>query len=414
MATTEAGNPYRVRMCDRPAKRTVGAMTIHEYLPTDDPHLEAELVARAAACGPVLAANAAHHDRHRTFVEDSFDALREAGLLKIAVPTELGGDGATIRQIAMVQRELAKYCGSTALASSMHQHVTAFTAWRYRRDLPGAEGTLRRIADDGIVVVSTGGGDGTDPVGTARPAPGGYVVSGRKSFVSQAPVGAAIATMFTLDDPERGRRVLNMSIPLASEGVTIIDNWDTMGMRGTASHDVDLDEVFVPDERVLADRPHGVLDGPLQVVFSIAMPIISATYLGVAEGACDHAVERWAVREPDLSVQRRVGLMRHRLQIAAWALDGALAAVGDDPTPSMSMLAQVMTAKREIVSATADATDVALDVAGAAGYRTGSPIERAYRDVRAARFHPFDPETTLLHVGRLALGLSADRPDEWR
>src|SRR5690606_30902618 len=150
--------------------------------------------------------------------------------------------------IAMVQRELAKYCGSTALASSMHQHVTAFTAWRYRRDLPGAEGTLRRIADDGIVVVSTGGGDGTDPVGTARPAPGGYVVSGRKSFVSQAPVGAAMATMFTLDDPERGRRVLNMSIPLASEGVTIIDNWDTMGMRGTASHDVDLDEVFVPDE----------------------------------------------------------------------------------------------------------------------------------------------------------------------
>ena len=59
----------------------------------------------------------------------------------------------------MVQRELARHCGSTALASAMHQHVTAFTAWRYRRGLPGAEATLRRVAEEGIVLVSTGGGD---------------------------------------------------------------------------------------------------------------------------------------------------------------------------------------------------------------------------------------------------------------
>ena len=65
-------------------------------------------------------------------------------------------------------RELAHHCGSTALAMSMHQHVTAFTAWRYRRDLPGAEATLRRIVDDGIVLVSTGGGDFTRPRGRGR------------------------------------------------------------------------------------------------------------------------------------------------------------------------------------------------------------------------------------------------------
>lgn len=55
-----------------------------------------------------------------------------------------------------------------ALASSMHQHVTAFTAWRYRRGLPGAEATLRRIAAEGVVLVSTGGADFTHPRGTAR------------------------------------------------------------------------------------------------------------------------------------------------------------------------------------------------------------------------------------------------------
>ena len=56
-------------------------------------------------------------------------------------------------------------------------------------------------------------------------------------------------------------------------------------MRGTASNDVTITDVFVPDERVLADRPHGVVDPPLQVIASIAFSIINAVYLGVAEAA---------------------------------------------------------------------------------------------------------------------------------
>jgi alkylation response protein AidB-like acyl-CoA dehydrogenase len=313
----------------------------------------------------------------------------------------------------MVQRELARHCGSTALASSMHQHVTAFTAWRYRRGLPGAEATLRKIADDGIVVVSTGGGDFTHPAGSATKVDGGFRVSGHKSFVSQAPVGAVLSTMFAFDDPTRGRRVLNMAVPFASEGVSVVENWDTLGMRGTASHDVVLDDVFVPDERVLADRPYGTLDGPLQVICSIAFPVIAAVYLGVAEGALGHVVDRHRDRGPDPSTQRRVGLMAHRLQVAGWALDGALGLVGDDPSPSMTTVAAVMAAKREITMAAAEVTDLAMDLGGAATYRKGSPIERAYRDVRAARFHPFDPETTLVHHGRMVLGLTADQPAEW-
>jgi alkylation response protein AidB-like acyl-CoA dehydrogenase len=221
-------------------------MTVQELSHVTSAETDADLFARAAACGPTLDANAARHDREGSWVEASFAAVRDAGLLRIAVPTELGGDGATIRQVAMVQRELARHCGSTALASAMHQHVTAFTAWRHRRGLPGAEATLRRIADDGIVVVSTGGGDFTHPAGSATKVEGGYRVSGRKSFVSQAPAGAVLSTMFPYDDPAQGRRVLNMSVPFASEGVSIVQNWDTLGMRGTASHDVVFEDVSCP------------------------------------------------------------------------------------------------------------------------------------------------------------------------
>lgn len=375
---------------------------------------DADLVARAAALGPTLAANADRHDRDGSWVAASFEAVRGAGLPRIAVPTELGGDGATIRQVAMVQRELARYCASTALASAMHQHVTAFTAWRYRRGLPGAEATLRRIADDGIVLVSTGGGDFTHPAGSAVKVDGGYRVSGRKSFVSQAPVGSALSTMFVLDDPERGRRVLNVAVPFTSDGVSIVVIWDTMGMRGTASHDVVFDNVFVPSDRVLAERPYGIIDPPLQVISSIAFPIISAVYLGVAESAFERVVEHVGERGSDPLVQRRIGEMRHRLQVADWSLAGALDRVGDDPSPSMATVVAVMAAKREIVLAAEHVTTLAMEVGGAATYRTGSPIGRAHRDAMAARFHPYDPETTLIQGGRFALGLTTDTPSEWR
>jgi alkylation response protein AidB-like acyl-CoA dehydrogenase len=368
----------------------------------------AGFVARAAACGPVLTEHAARHDRDGTWVQESFDHVRGAGLLAIGVPTELGGDGATIREVAMVQRELARHCASTALASAMHQHVTAFTAWRYRRDLPGAEATLRRVAAEGIVLVSTGGADLTEPQGRAVKVDGGYRVTGRKRFCSQSPAGTVMSTMYTYDDAERGLRVLNMAVPIGADGVTVGTDWDTLGMRGTASNTITVDDVFVPDERVLADRPYGVVDPPLQVILTIGMSVVAAVYLGVAESALAHAVTAAASRAADATVQRQIGLMTHRARVAAWALDGALAVVGDDPVPSMDTVAAVMAAKREIAVAGVEVCDLAMEVAGGSAYVRGAPIERAYRDIRAAAFHPFGPEATLLHAGRLTLGQPCD------
>jgi len=375
---------------------------------TMETNTDQELVARAAAVGQEIAGHAARHDAEGSFVEEGLQSLRDSGLLALAVPSELGGSGATIRQVAMVQRELAHHCGSTALASSMHQHVTTFTAWRFRRDMPGAEATLRRVADEGIVLVSTGGADWTSPRGEATKVDGGYRVSGRKVFASQSSHGTVMSTMFAYDDPEQGRRVLNMAVPIAAEGVTVLDNWNTLGMRGTASNDIVIEDVFVPDERVMANRPYGVIDPPLQVIGSIAMPIISAVYLGVAEAAFAAAVEAAAPKADDAIVQRQVGLMASRLQVASWALQGVLEQVGDDPSPSVDNLDAAMIAKREIALAGVEVCDIAMEVAGGAAFFKGSTIERCYRDIRAAKFHPFTPEATLVHGGRLALGLPVD------
>jgi alkylation response protein AidB-like acyl-CoA dehydrogenase len=351
---------------------------------------------RIAQVAPVLAGHAGRHDLDGTFVSESLDALHDAGLLAAAVPVELGGLGAGPRELAELQRRLAHHCGSTALASSMHQHVVCFTAWRYRRGMPGAEATLRKVADDGAVLVSTGGGDWTHPQGEAVRVDGGFRVTARKRFASQSSAGTVMSTMFGYDDPEQGRRVLNLAVPFASEGVTVLDNWDTLGMRGTASNDILLEDVFVPDERVLANRPHGVIDPPLQVIGSIAFPIISAAYQGVAEAAFDAAVEAVRHRADNPTIRRQVGLMKHRLQVARWALDAALDLVGDDPAPSIETLTSVMIAKREIALAGVEVCDLAMEVAGGSAYFRGSVVERCYRDIRAAKFHPTTPEETLL------------------
>ncbi|WP_116998175.1 acyl-CoA dehydrogenase family protein [Desertimonas flava] len=368
----------------------------------------ADLASWAEELGKIAGAAAARHDQDGSWIDDSFDALRSRGYLALAVPSELGGMGATLSEIAGVQRILGRHCGSTALAMSMHQHVTAFTAWRYRRDLAGAEATLRRVADEGIVLVSTGGADFTNPRGTATKVDGGYMVSGHKIFASQSPAGTVMSTMFAYDDPEQGLRVLNLAVPFSDPGVTVLDNWNTMGMRGTASHDVVVENVFVPGERVLANRPHGVIDPPLQVILSIAFSVINGAYLGVADSAAAAAIDAVADRAGDPGVQRQVGLMQHRLRVASWAHEGALAAVGDDPQPSMETVAAVMAAKREIAIAGIEVCDIAMELAGGRAYFKGSPIERAYRDIRAAKFHPLTPEATLLHGGRLALGQPCD------
>ena len=370
--------------------------------------IERDLIEQAAAVGEEIAKHAVRHDVEGTFVQEGLECLRDAGLLALAVPTELGGMGATAREVAAFQRELAHYCGSTSLATSMHQHVTVFTAWRYRRDMPGAEATLRRIADEGIVLVSTGGADFTHPRGEAIKVDGGYRVSGRKVFCSQSEAGVVMSTMFAYDDPEQGRRVLNMAVPIAGDGVEVLDNWDTLGMRGTSSNDIVIDNVFVPDEKVMANRPYGVIDPPLQVIGSIAMPIVAAVYLGVAEAAYQAALEAVAGKAEDPIVQRQVGLMAHRLKVASWALDRAFDEIGDDPAPSVESFAAAMTAKREIALAGVEVCDIAMELAGGAGFFKGSTIERCYRDVRGAKFHPFTPEQTLVHAGRLALGLPVD------
>lgn len=358
---------------------------------------DSDIVALAAEIGRVAAEHDAAHDRDATFVTEAYDAMHAAGYLRLAVPTDLGGAGATMRQLVLAQHELGRYSGAAALSSTMHHYLTLVQCWRRRRGAPDAHGVLAKVAD-GLVMATSGGSDWVSPTTVATEVEGGYLFSGRKIFCSQAPVAGVVSTCAVLGEPGPGATVLHAGVPLSADGVSVVETWDTLGMRGTASHDLVFEEVFVPAEKVAGTRPYGELTGPLLVAAIHFAPLAGAAYLGVAAGACDEAVR---LAKPG-SV-RQVGEMRARLRVALWALLASVEEIGADPAADEATLETVMLAKRHAVNEARTVVDLALEVAGGSAFFRGSALERAYRDVRGGPFHPLTPEATLELVGRRAL-----------
>lgn len=359
---------------------------------------DADVVALAAQMGAIAAEHDAAHDRDATFVIEAYDAMHAAGYLRLAVPTALGGGGATMRQLVLAQHELGRYSGAAALSSTMHHYLTLVQVWRRRRGALDAEAVLSKVAD-GLVMATSGGSDWVAPTTVATEVEGGYLFSGRKVFCSQAPVAGVVSTCAVLGEPGPGATVLHAGVPLGSPGVSVVETWDTLGMRGTASHDLVFEDVFVPAEKIAGTRPYGELAGPLLVAAIHFAPLAGAAYLGVAAGACDEAIR---LAKP--GAVRQVGDMRCRLRVALWGLLAAVDEIGDDPAPDEETLETVMLAKRHAIDEARVVVDLALEVAGGSAFFRGSPLERAYRDVRGGPFHPLTPEATLELVGRRALG----------
>jgi alkylation response protein AidB-like acyl-CoA dehydrogenase len=373
--------------------------------PDDD-----RFVGLAATVGGVAAEHAAEHDRENTWVAPAYEAMAAHGYLRMAVPEDLGGGGATVRQACYAQVELARHDGAAALAAAMHTYNVLAQVFRRAAGAPDAEGVLRRVAGEGLVVAASGGSDWLWPTTVATPVEGGFRVSGRKVFCSQSPAAAVLATSAVVGEPGPGAEVLHFSVPMSADGIRIEETWDTLGMRGTSSHDVVFDEVLVPTEKVVGRRPWGTFGKPLMLAASCFAPVAAATYLGIAAGARDVAVAAAGGRSSGAKgqaaqarVQRAVGAMDADLAVAWWAILGAAdTLMADGPGPST--LATVMIAKRAAVTSAAAIVERAAEVAGGSSYFRRSPLERAWRDVRAGAFHPLTPEATLAYAGQLALG----------
>lgn len=350
---------------------------------------------------PTIARHAARHDAEGTFVDEAYAALKSAGFLAAAVPLELGGGGAGLPEMAWAHHDLALACGSTSLAASMHSHSVVTLAWRYRRGAP-VDKTLRRVAAENLVLVSTGGSDHVRPSAVARPAEGGLVVSGRKIFASQSPVGDVLATWAVLEGEQP--EIVGVSIPMNAPGVEILPTWDAHGMRGTGSNDILLNDVFVPEAAVGARRPYGRLDPLIRIALINGLAIITGTYLGLVRAARDEAVRAWAGRQPSPGTQHLVGTVAHEYEAARLAFEGALARLGPDPESTFENFLAVQHAKRAVSTHGARAIEAAFEAIGGRAFYRSSPLERIARDFRGINHHPLTPEAFTRYAGHVALG----------
>ena len=129
--------------------------------------------------------------------------------------------------------------GSTALALSMHSHQVMVAEWKRRVQGAPTEGSLKAVAQ-GLRILSSGGSDWLAGSGRAEKVEGGYRIHARKVFSSGSPDGGMMNTCAIFDDPQAGPTVLHFPLPMKDAAVKVASNWDTLGMRGSGSHDVEI------------------------------------------------------------------------------------------------------------------------------------------------------------------------------
>ncbi len=371
------------------------------------PATRADWAALMQTAGPGFAARAASYDADNAFVAENYAELKALGAFAAFIPAELGGGGASYHDIADMLRTLARHCGSTALALSMHTHLVATLVWRWRRDPQAVESFLRRVVDQKLVLISTSASDWLNGTGKAERVDGGWRVTGRKIFGSGVPMGDYLITGAVYDDPEAGATVLHFPLSLKSEGVRILDTWHVMSMRGTGSHDIAIEGVFVAEAAVSGRRPQGQWHLLLHVAIMLAIPLVYSVYLGIAEAARDIAVERARSRSADDMLCCLVGEMEDELAAARLARADMVAA-GAASEPGRDTTDRITIGRTLVGRAAIRTVEKAMEVVGGASIYRDLGLERRFRDIQGARFHPLQEKPQQRYAGRSALGLPID------
>lgn len=381
-----------------------------------------EPVAAARSIAPRLAERAQEHDVLATFPTGDLDDLRSSGLLGLMVPERLGGPGAGFADYSEVAMELAAGSGSTALVFNMHASVTGALALT-PEDLARALGAPDSFfeARDRILTAAAGGslysvamserraGSRLREMETRyRRVDGGWLISGSKAFCSGSTHADAFLVGARAEDEDGEPRVSQFLVPAATAGIVVEETWDPLGMRATASHDVHLHDVVVPDDALL-----GGVEG-LGLLLAQVMPqwlvaSYAAVYVGVAQSALDAGVAYVhgrglghlpAVRARLGRADAAVAAAREVVRVAAAQVD---AAAGEPETNRWVWRAKLLAGQTAFEVASS-----VLEACGTGATRRGSVLERLYRDARCGSLQPATSDVCADWLGASVLGADPD------
>jgi len=251
-----------------------------------------ELLAAARAMGPDLLARADQCRMARRVPDETVAEFHKAGFFKILQPEQWGGYAMDPQVFYAVGLEIARYCPSSAWilgVIAVHNWQLAVFDDRAARDVWG---------EDPSVLISSS----YAPVGKVKAVEGGFQLSGRWSFSSGSQhckwafLGAVVPTPEAPFDMANYRTFL---VPI--EDYRIVDNWDVVGLQGTGSHDIVVEDAFVPEYRThkaidgfLCENPgNAVNDAPLYRMpfMQVFVRAVCTATLGACEGALGEFIE---------------------------------------------------------------------------------------------------------------------------
>jgi alkylation response protein AidB-like acyl-CoA dehydrogenase len=387
-----------------------------------------------------FATRADEHDRENTFPVENFEAMKQSGVLAACVPEQFGGMGVdSLHDLTLAINRLARGCASTAISANMHMAGL----WNLARSWRDAKARGETEAADGIeaILPAYGAsqwimcGAGTEagtrishPLTEATPADGGYRINGHKIFGTNSEIADVFGVFLRVPDGDGGYLSGFAVVFRGADGLDIKDNWDSLGMRGSKSHDIVFRDCFVPKEMLWTWGPWGGQseDGyqGLAGLIGVNFPLVGA-FLGIAEAARDLVVDAVTTRRKAPSdrlmaehheIQRLVAEIEIELAKARAILGTTLQTFDDyvgsrvstelERDAMFAVMKDVQCAKLVVQRAAIDAVDKAMTACGGSSFLSSSPLSRHYRDVRAGPFmQPFSPVEAYEYIGKVALGL---------
>ncbi|WP_428116098.1 acyl-CoA dehydrogenase family protein [Candidatus Poriferisodalis sp.] len=386
----------------------------------------AELVAKMAELGPAFAERAPKYDRDASFPHENWADLADAGFLGLCVPTEAGGLGTDFVGYALVAEEMGRHCATTALTFNMHTATALLAGPIAESLLAGPNG--RALDPDGQmsahleanrpqlwhgmiserVIHSQPFSEGQAPGArsglstTAVRTDGGYVVTGRKIFAS---LSGAAHRHNVLAVVEGDPRIRLLGVPADSDGVEIVGDWDPLGMRGTDSRTLLMDNVFVPAANEVL--PPGMFNAMVSRFPQFYMSL-SFSYLGLMRAILD-TTRTYLRGESGVKASRdhpikqtgwaQLQLIYDRAQALTYRV---LTEVCADPDPEQLRRAQVATVTT--MESAPEMASLALRTCGGRSLLRPGRLEQHYRDARCgATMLPWSTEELLVRLGRNGL-----------
>lgn len=327
-------------------------------------------------------------DKEAKFPEDIFNQMGELGLMGIPFPEEYGGSGGDTLSYALAVEQIGKVCGSTALSYAANVSLGAspiyyFGTEEQKQDVLVPIALGKELGAFGLTEPNAGsdaGGTNT----TAIIENNEYVINGEKSFITNASFAKTVIVTAVTGKDEKGRNIISsIIVPTDTPGVTITSQYDKMGVRGSDTAEIVLEDVRVPTNNLLGDPKEGfkqfllTLDGGRISIAAIGLGIAQASL----DRALQYAKERTQFGKPISKFQAiqfkladmamEVELARNMVYKAAWLKDN------DRAFSKEAAFAKLYATETAFKNA-----NEAIQIHGGYGYMREYEVERFLRDAK--------------------------------